>query len=63
MRKLIINSNQLFAPFELSFDPTEYKDSEALHHALCEIDPGDEYTIQFENVKEKLICLRRQPFI
>lgn len=25
-------------------------DSEALHHMLCEIDPGEEYTVVFSNV-------------
>lgn len=31
------------------FDSTKEKDSEALHRILCQIDPGDEYTVQFTN--------------
>lgn len=36
--------------YEMYFTSTEMKDSEALHQMLVEHDPGDTYTVTFENM-------------
>jgi hypothetical protein len=52
MRTLTIKSDQLFSDYSITYDPEEFSDSEALHLALVDIDPGENYTVQFKNEKE-----------
>lgn len=52
MRKLTIKSSELFEPYELTFDSSEFKDSEAFKIAICDCAPGDNYSVSFENLTE-----------
>lgn len=40
----------------LEFNSKEKRDSEALHELLCFNDPGDNYTVKFENKKTTVPC-------
>jgi hypothetical protein len=33
----------------ITFDPSEFTDSAALHEALCQYDPGTEYSVTFSS--------------
>lgn len=44
-RVIVIQSE--YGNWHMQFDSNSKKDSEALHELLCEVDPGDEYTIYF----------------
>jgi hypothetical protein len=46
------DSYGILGPLEITFDPNEYKDSEALHHFLTQYNPGDTYTVNFRNIEE-----------
>jgi hypothetical protein len=47
MRRVSITTE--YGVFEYIYNGKEVKDSEALHYLLCENDPGDNYTVQFQN--------------
>lgn len=49
-RKLIIRwvgSNAAPHEYVWEYDIKIYRDSEALHHALAQVDPGDDYLVRF----------------
>jgi hypothetical protein len=48
----VTESEDIYAKeYSLEFDSSKYRDSEALHILLCEIQPGDKYTIEFKNLE------------
>jgi hypothetical protein len=47
MRRLIIRSSTGGVIHERHYNGETIKDSEALHLGLCEVDPGDNYTVEF----------------
>lgn len=38
---------------ELKFNCSEMNDSQALHELLCQVDPGEEYTVVFKKILVK----------
>lgn len=50
-RILEINSRILPQTYKFKFDGTVFTDSEMLHEALCQIDPGSSYSINFRHAK------------
>lgn len=38
--------------WEMPFDSYKLSDSEMLHHILCYIRPGDNYTVTFKNMEK-----------
>jgi hypothetical protein len=50
METRVITIKNSLETWEMKFDPDKLKDSEALHHLLGFVDPGEEYTVQFKNV-------------
>ncbi len=53
MRKLTIRYTDIITSrieeYVFNFDPAIYKDSSIFKDALCSIDPGDDYVVEFEN--------------
>lgn len=54
MRNVVVEKtdNKYALRFTHTFDSEKVKDSEALHTLLCEVDPGETYSIRFFNVTE-----------
>lgn len=52
LRRIIIRASHGGVLLENYYNGDVVKDSQALHYALCEIDPGDNYTVQFAGPKD-----------
>lgn len=48
---ITVAENSEWVDYIYTYDPEETKDTEALKNLLCEVDPGEEYTISFKNVR------------
>jgi len=53
-RIVVILSDEVSNSFQ--FDSNKLKDSEALHQLLCEIHPGDNYSVVFKNIERLCTC-------
>ncbi len=49
IREIVITNSKTNEKFAMQFDANRIKDSEAMHHLLCFVDPGEEYTVKFTN--------------
>jgi hypothetical protein len=49
-------SEDIYNCMNYSFNSEIMNDSKALHHVLCQIDPGNKYTVEFDNIPVRYEC-------
>ena len=55
LRQLVITNTITKDKWATQFESEKVTDSQAFHHLLCYVDPGDVYTASFTNEKSDLL--------
>ncbi len=55
IRQIVITNTITNEKWAMQFNPVNVSDSESLHYLLCDVDPGEVYTVAFTSEVDDLL--------